>query len=159
MHKKIIFSIYHVLIVKYFLQGQNCVAVDIEKKLLYSENCIHIHPSVTAIMMTSQLRSTSDSITFISELHATSLSTQFTSITGVAESQLISFVGQPNFVNTVYRVVGSSAFFINFFIFLVLLKERSKTSNITELLMINQVPYLLSALLSHRHAVFLALIL
>ena len=88
------------------------------------------------------LFSRSDSISFTSDVFYTSLPFQLTSdYSKPAESQLISFVGQPKFVNTVYAAVGSSAFLINFFIFLVLFKERT-TSNITEMLMINQVFFL-----------------
>ena len=56
-----------------------------------------------------------------------------------AKLQLITFTGQPRFVVDVYIGVGSLAFVINFFIFVVLLTERRRSSNLTELLMISQV--------------------
>ena len=59
-----------------------------------------------------------------------------------AELQQFSFTGQPHYVVIFNLVVGSSAFFINIFIFTILLIERKRNANITELLMINQVSYI-----------------
>ena len=52
---------------------------------------------------------------------------------------LIAAVGKAAFVYNFYLVVGCLAFMINLFIFVILLIERSRNTNITELLMINQV--------------------
>ena len=57
------------------------------------------------------------------------------------ELQQFSFTGQPQYVVIFDLVVGSSAFFINIFIFTILLIERKRNANITELLMINQVSH------------------
>ena len=58
---------------------------------------------------------------------------------GAAQLQQFSFTGQPQFVVVFNVVVGSLSFFINIFIFTILLIERKRNANITELLMINQV--------------------
>ena len=118
-------------------------SVDSRSPNNFNSGISFLHLGLLAMKM-PLLFSRSDSISFTSDVFYTSLPFQLTSdYSKPAESQLISFVGQPKFVNTVYAAVGSSAFLINFFIFLVLFKERT-TSNITEMLMINQVFFIVT---------------